>query len=213
MIFAAKQEITIIVQMKKITILFLVSVLVFGCRSWSPMSIEQEKAPINPQIPSLQLYAGTEYYTEILSETEFRLFRQEMEENVMNPYGDKYGSAFYSSRIVDEKSGMGFIILSGISLYTLNLVGLPMHRINRTIEIEIRILDLKGRLIGKYIGRGTGKANIGLYYGFDWTSAYDKVLYESITEALSSIRTSIDKDSERIKTELLKTEAEIKSGE
>jgi len=190
--------------MKKIALLFIISVLIFGCRSWSPMSMEQEKAPVNPQIPSLQLYAGTEYYTEILSETEFRLFRQEMEENIMNPYGDKFGSAFYSSRIVDEKSGMGFIVLSGLSLYTLNLVGLPMHRINRTIEIEIRILDLKGRLIGKYLGRGTGIANIGLYYGFDWTSAYDKVLYESITEALSSIRTSIDKDSERIKTELLK---------
>lgn len=195
--------------MKKITLLFLVSVLIFGCRSWTPMSIEQEKAPINPQIPSLQLYAGTEYYTEILSETEFRLFRQEMEENIMNPYGDKYGSAFYSSRVVDEKSGMGFIVLSGLSLYTLNIVGLPMHRINRTIEIEIRILDLKGRLIGKYVGRGTGKANIGLYYGYDWTSAYDKVLYESITEALSNIRLLIDDDSVQIKAALLETEKEI----
>lgn len=199
--------------MKKLALLFFVSVLIVGCRSWSPISLEQEKAPINPQIPNLQLYAGTEYYTEILSETEFRLFRQEMEENIMNPYGDKFGSAIYSSRVVENKSGMGYIILSGLSLYTLNLVGLPMHRINRTIEIEIRIIDLKGRLIGKYTARGTGKASIGLYYGFNWTSAYDKVLYESITEALSDIRTSIDEDSERIKTELLKTEKEIENEE
>ena len=177
------------------------------------MSIEQEKNPINPKIPSLQLYAGTEYYSEILSETEFRLFRQEMEENIMNPYGDKFGSAFYSSRIIENKSGMGYIILSGLSLYTLNLVGVPLHRINRTIEIEIRILDLKGRLIGKYTGKGTGTASIGLYYGFDWTSAYDKVLHESIAEALSNIRFHIDEDSERIRNELLKTEKEMESKE
>ena len=79
--------------------------------------------------------------------------------------------------------------------------------------MEIRILDLKGRLIGKYIARGTGKASIGLYYGFDWTSAYDKVLYESITEALSGIRLSINEDSERIKADLLKTEKEIEGEE
>ncbi|MGC9331931.1 MAG: hypothetical protein ACP5DZ_08665 [Bacteroidales bacterium] len=28
--------------------------------------------------------------------------------NIMNLYGDKYGSVFYSSRVLEQKDGLGF---------------------------------------------------------------------------------------------------------
>ncbi len=197
--------------MKRIALLLSVVLSLSGCRTWSPIMMEKEKAPIENKLPSLQLYSGTEYNAEILSQTEFRLFREEMENNIMSPYGDKFGSAFYSSRTIENKEGFGYFFTSAMTLYFINLVGFPIHRVEKTIEVELRILDLKGRLIGKYTGRGSGKAYIALYYGFDWVSAYDKVMYESVNEALSNIRAEINQDAERIRAELLKTEKEIQS--
>ncbi len=194
--------------MKKIIVAFSV-VLLVGCRSWSPMVLQDPPSPIEPTLPALQLYAGNEYTAEFVGESEFRLFMEEMESNIMNPYGDKYGSVFYSSRILEQKDGLGFLIASGMTLYFLNVLGMPLQVVSRIVEVEVRIVDLQGRLLAKYKGRDKGSAVVGLYYGYSFTDAYNKAQLEAAYGALKQIRPQIASDASKLREALFACEKEI----
>jgi len=192
--------------MKKYIFLISTVIMMIGCRSYQPIMMEPETDPINPQLPALQLYSGDEYQNQFIARDEFHMFREEMETNIINPYGDKYGSAFYSSRTLDSNDGWGWFLASGMTLYTINLVGFPLMVMSREVEVEVRILDLQGRLIGAYTGTGKGRATLALYYGYDELSIRRKILDESVGQALEVVREKIDADSERLKTQLLESE-------
>ncbi|MFP4664660.1 MAG: hypothetical protein ACLFM1_09560 [Bacteroidales bacterium] len=193
--------------MKKFIIFFSSMLLLIGCRSYHPMMMEPETDPIDPKLPAMQLYSGDEYQNQLIDREEFHMFREEMETNIMNPYGDKYGSAFYSSRILKSNGGWGWFLASGLTLYTINLLGFPMMLESKEVEVEVRIVDLQGRLIGKYSGRGKGQATYALYFGYDVNSAYRKILNETVGIALEKVREKIRADSERLRTKLLESEA------
>lgn len=194
--------------MKKILLIILTTFVMIGCRTYAPLKMQTEENPLDPKLPAMQLYTGDEYQNQMIGREEFNLFREEMETNIMTPYGDKYGSVFYSSRILKERDGFGWFYFSSLTLYTLNLIGFPLMAISRDIEVEVRIVDLQGRLIGKYKGRGDGSAVIALYYGYDNPSANRKVMHESVSEALMQIRSKVRKDAERLRNALLDSENE-----
>lgn len=194
--------------MKKIFFFLIAVFVIAGCRSYQPMMLEPEKKPIDPKLPALQLYTGDEYQNQIIGQEEFHMFREEMETNIMDPYGDKYGSAFYSSRVLDSNGGWGWFLASGLTLYTINLLGFPMMVVSKEVEVEVRIVDLQGRLLGKYAGRGKGQATYALYFGYDEDSAYRKILNESVGTALEKVREKIRADSEHLRTKLLESEVE-----
>lgn len=70
----------------------------------------------------------------------------------------------------------------------------------QTIEIEVEILNLKGNVIGKYNGIGIGSYTSNMY---NFPKDVQRIVnIEAFKNAMKEIKSKIDNDSDRIKTEL-----------
>jgi hypothetical protein len=189
--------------MKK-SILILSSLVFFvSCKSWDPSMIKVEDAPLPTKLLALERQMGDVANTTIVSnKDELKLFTQEVEQNLTNPYGDKYGYIVFKTNFIEAKDGLGFLILSSATLSLLNIFGLPWQKVYRKIEVEIRVLDSKRRLIGKYSAVGEASTTIAYYYGYKSGDAYRKTHAEVIANALNKIRPKILADANRINNSL-----------
>jgi hypothetical protein len=123
-----------------------------------------------------------------------RFFVEELEQNLMDPYGDKYGSIQYQTEELQENRGAFFTTVSGLTLGLINLLGFPAMVFEKEMEVEVRIFDNQDRLLGKYTGTGTGTATAALYYGYLVQDAFDKAELDALRKAHKAIRPKLQED-------------------
>lgn len=192
--------------MKKIFYWVLLALLFTGCKSWDATMIAAKKDPITPKLLTLDRRMEDMSNTTIVTnDDELKLFTNEVEDNLVDPYGDKYGYIAFKRNIIKDRMGVGFLIPSGILFYFPNIFGLPYCRIKYKVETELRIYDKENRLIGKYSGIGQAKVIVALYYGYSLGSARRKAYVDALNNAFSEIRPQIKADAERINEKLKAT--------
>lgn len=179
-------------------------VLLAGCKAWNPSMLAPKDEPITPKLLTLERQiedlANT---TVVANEDELRLFTKEVENNLMDPYGDKYGYIALKRNIVDVKYGMGYFWTSTILVSIPNLFGLPFTDIRHKIEVEIRILDRNNKLVGKYSAIGESSAKAAYYYGYSMSNAHRKSYPDALLDAFDKIRPQIQSDASRLNEKLL----------
>jgi hypothetical protein len=178
-----------------------------SCKTWNASMLVPKNDPINPKLLTLDRRIEDLSNTNVVANTdEIRLFTDEVENNLIDPYGDKYGYIAIKRNIIEAKSGgLGYTIAGGIPAGIPWLFGLPMSNIKYKIEIELRILDKNNKLIGKYSATGESKVTVALYHGYSAANAYRKSYLEAMLEAFDKIRPKIQKDSKRVNDILLTT--------
>ncbi len=169
-----------------------------ACKVWNPASIGIKKDPISPQILTLQRANDG-----LHSQDENKIFIQELENNICDAYGEKYGYISFHKSIVDSKFGLGLYLLSCMLFTIPNILGLPYSIVSYDIEIETRIFDRNNTLLGKYSAMGKGKTIIAYYYGYSMKYAFRKSLSEAVQDAIFKIRPQIQADAEKINAKLL----------
>ncbi|KAA9325988.1 hypothetical protein [Adhaeribacter soli] len=190
--------------MKKITsIVLLFSFLMTSCKAWDPSMLSVKKEPITPKLLTLERRMEDMANTTVVSSgDELKIFTQEVEANLMDPYGDKYGYIALKRNVVELKSGALYPIVSGLFLFAPNLFGFPMGKFNLKLEVELRILDKNNKLIGKYSAIGESNTTMALYYGYGMTSAGRKIYPDALNDALNKIRPQIQADASRVNAKL-----------
>ncbi len=189
----------------------LIYLIVFAtltsCKTWNTSMLVLKIDPINPKLLTLDRRIEDLSNTNVIANTdEIKLFTDEVENNLIDPYGDKYGYIAIKRNIIEAKSGgLGYTIAGGLTSGIPWLFGLPMSNIKYKIEIELRILDRNNKLIGKYSATGESKVTVALYYGYSGADAVRKSYLEAMLEAFDKIRPKIQKDSKRINDTLLTT--------
>ncbi|MEX2597701.1 MAG: hypothetical protein WEC59_12315 [Salibacteraceae bacterium] len=184
--------------MKK-SIIILSALILVSCKAWDPSMISVKKDPISPKLLPLERRMEDLANTTITTnDDELKVFTQEVEENLIDPYGDKYGYIAYKKNVLDSKIGLGLFILSGFTLYIPNLFGMPFQVIKQKVEVELRVMDSHNRLIGKYSAIGEAKSTVAFYYGYSMKNAYRRTYPEAIKEALTKIRPQIEADAVRL---------------
>ncbi|GEM_PF-2188453 len=186
------------------TILILSILLLTSCKAWDPALLDVQKDPINPKLLTLerriQDLANTTVTT---NDDELKLFTKEVEENLIDPYGDKYGYLVMKRNIIEMKMGlMPWILINGILLQTPLLFGVPYGKPSYVIEVEFRVMDSNNKLIGKYSAIGRGKNTIAAYHGYSAGAAYRKTYADALTDAFNKIRPEIRNDVERLNRSL-----------
>jgi len=191
--------------MKKRTFSYLVIIILSaGCKAWDPSMLVPKHDPISPKLLTLERQiedlANT---TVVANEDELRIFTKEVEENLIDPYGDKYGYIALKKNIIDIKYGGGYFWPSSLLATIPNLFGLPFLDIRHKVEVEIRILDRNNKLVGKYSAIGESSAKAAYYYGYSMRNASRKSYPDALMDAFDKIRPQIQSDAAILNEKLL----------
>ena len=186
--------------MKKAASLIVVIVLLASCKSWDASRITVKKEPLNPKLLTLEKRIGDISTAVAVNADEMRLFTAEAEENLMDPYGDKYGYIVMKQYLIKFKPGI--FIPNAVLLYAPTLLGVPFAITRESIEVEIRIFDSQKRLIGKYSAIGKGRNTCALYYGYTLTNVFRKTYADALNDALNQVRPQIVADVTRLNEKL-----------
>jgi hypothetical protein len=189
--------------MRKTNYLLLLFVFITSCKVWDPSMINVKKDTITPKLMTLEKRIEDVSNTAfIVSEDELKLFTKEVEENLIDPYGDKYGYIALKSSVIKYKEGGAFFLISIFTYCIPNLLGMPFLKLSYKIEVEIRILDKNNKLIAKYSAIGESKVTVALYYGYKMTDGSRKCYTDALNDAFSKIRPQIQPDVNKINDKL-----------
>jgi hypothetical protein len=202
--------------MKNLLVSIVVLSIVSGCKTWNGAMIVPNHDPITPKLLTLERriedislpnVATTHVDNRYRLNDEILLFTKEVEENLIDPYGDKYGTIALKRNIIDVRYGIGNFILSSFLLTIPNLLGLPFMNIRYQISVEVRIMDRNNKLIGNYNAIGRSGVKVAYYYGYSLRNAHaDRKAYtDALIDALNQIRVSIQADATKINEKLLAT--------
>ena len=187
-----------------ISFIVLVVMALSGCKTWDISQLSPTNAPISSKLPALE-----ESTQGIINSSEYQdkqdLFNAEVEQNLMIPYGEKYGYIILQTNTGDIKMGNGFSVVSGLTLFIANLIGIPFSRTKIELEATVEILNSRKELIGKYRAIGKGQGIAALYYGYAVKNTFRKAYADALKNALSQIRPQIQTDAGRLSSELKKT--------
>lgn len=190
--------------MKSKLLIFVIALIgLSSCKAWDPSMMVSPNDPISPKLLTLDRriedFASTRV---VASDDQLRLFTQEVETNLMDPYGSKYGYIAMKTNVIESKFGLPFFYLSGFTAFTANLLGSPFLIIRHTIEVEYRILDRNNKLLSKYSAIGSSKVIVAFYYGYSPRDGVRKAYSDCLVDAFNKIRPQVQADAQRINEKL-----------
>jgi hypothetical protein len=235
--------------MKEIKIRLILPLLIISslsnCKSYKYSNVHADKDSISQKLVALDIKIGDDYgvgresnellqhYPNVrrwmdmnsISNNSYKkiLFNEEIEQNVSNPFGKRYGTIVMNQNIIKYKKndmlasvnwGFSFYplfkaLLSGSGTYHIYnfpwLFGFPDAYYKLDVAVEYRITNLKNELIAKYNSVGSAKAPIALYWGYRRKKAKNKIYVEALKDAFKELRQQIEKDAVKINSELVKS--------
>lgn len=143
-------------------------ILLFSSCSVYKAGMEQaEDDPIPMKIPRLN-YSFT-YANVVGGNPQFvdNVVNSEVTKNIMKDSGAPVGNLEVRCDKMHLKSNLLFPILSGLTLFTGNLLGMPIMSGSVDIELTFQIRGSDGEIIKKYNYSDNGKYALSYYYGED----------------------------------------------
>ncbi len=153
--------------------------------------------PINPKLPSMEKSIDDYYHANVQSnEMTLRIFNKEVDDNLTNPYGKKYGYIVLKTNSVGSVKCKGVLIAEACLLFFPAMLGAPTLKGVNDTESEILIYNSKHELIGRYTGTGQASQWMNMY------TFQTKVPIIAFNASLDEIRVKIQADMPRIQSEL-----------
>lgn len=189
------------------TYLFILSTitmcLVSGCVTFKPSMLRVENDPIPEKLHKLSVITPSTQLGNVTTikyqNYDFTLFQRELETNLMDKtVGRNYGTIEMVFISQQQKPGVGFLILSAITCFTINILGLPISREKITNEYEFRIYDINNNEIAKYNYFAEAKSTNGLYYG----KSQDVLIIEIVKQVLEDFKNDLERDAASINRQL-----------
>ena len=94
------------------------------------------------------------------------------------------------------------VALSGVTLGTVNLLGVPWSKISAHVSLELTLYDADLSELGSYQADGSGHAYIALWYGYSGGGARDAAYADAVREALRNIRPQLRDDFHQLRQNL-----------
>jgi hypothetical protein len=133
------------------------------------------------------------------------LFKRELRESITENSSSKYGSAVFRINTSDSGQGaLGLAFLSGLTLITPNLVGMPFANYRTVLDVRLDIINSSGENISSYSAVGESKVWVKVG-GYNMGDAKRVSNIRALKTALGKIKEDIEKDSGDIREKLLRT--------
>ncbi len=204
--------------MNKALFLFACCTLLFcQCRSLRPADF-RTTPPLPERLPPLRLLIHQASFGQAFDAALFRegpgpnpwtdyevtggammdvtnLFQRELADNVMLSSGPQAGQARFKLLFYNRRnSGWGYTIPSIMTLWTVNILGMPVGTMRCDVSLQLEIADTHGKPIVTYTAPGSGKATVAMYYGYNNSDAIRKANLEALKSALKAIETKLQED-------------------
>ena len=85
------------------------------------------------------------------------LFERETREVLTEPYGKPPGFLVLRTRRVTARAGLGYALVSGLTMGGLNLFGFSWAKYQYVVDVQLEVRNLRRELVGTYRGQGQGK--------------------------------------------------------
>ncbi|HIT49216.1 MAG TPA: hypothetical protein IAC34_06970 [Candidatus Coprenecus stercoripullorum] len=141
---------------------------VSGCTAYKAGMEQAKYDPIQYRLPKMQCVFTPSTSVHMLDAGFVeRAVRSEIETNIMEQNGPSMGILEVKCERVQSKSGLFLPILSGITLWSANLLGMPFNAGKLSVDLSFVIKDLSGNIIREYDYSRNGKWISAIYYGED----------------------------------------------
>ena len=133
------------------------------------------------------------------------LFDQEVRSNIIS--SDERMQGYLVCKIANGKTErkLGFAVLSGLTFGIPNLFGMPIGRVNTSLELQVAIYNRDKELVKTYTAPCDGRAWIALYYGYSEkgnnmqeSPVYRKANIEAFKCALAKIKHAIEEEHDKL---------------
>ncbi len=140
------------------------------------------------------------------------IFEREISDNICEPVGRKYGLAICRIANREASLGWGWLIPSGLTLFTINLFGFPAVSQTTELDVEVEILDANHNRIAKYSAIAKDTKYSALYWGYPFPRKphidYDNTLTRmtsasALRAAMQDIKKQIHRDASEIRGKLI----------
>lgn len=171
-----------------------------GCKRFDLATAGVTNDPLQPRLLTLEAHFDRFGDPERpVNDIKMRLFRKELEENLIDPFGEVYGDVMLSQTVIEHRARL--FLLTPLLLYTPILIGLPLATPTMELELELRFFDANRRLIGRYTARGKGRERIAMYHGYNLTGV-QKIYVDALNMAFDDLRQQVRQDAVRLNSEL-----------
>jgi hypothetical protein len=134
----------------------------------------------------------------------FRLFDNEINDNVSTTSGAAYGHArFKLIQYERRNTGWGWLIPSIGTMWAANVVGMPYSRLRSELELQLEITDANKKVLIRYTAPGVGKATQAMYYGYTKAAAIRKANLLALQDAMLHIKQKMTADVPMLTDELI----------
>lgn len=147
-------------------------------------------------------YMNMYAYKDARVEDAVNIFTQEVKDNITDPYGKKKGYIVMklSNRGIDTCGFCRFV--SGFSLFTINLIGVPADSVAQSLDVEVEIYNNNKELIWRKKAHAYAHEYIAIGYGYSGNTIYRKLAADNLKQALTLIKMDIDSEADKIKKSL-----------
>lgn len=153
---------------------------------------------IYPDFISNESYSSDQRINDLL-----KLFVTEMEFSVYGNDSAYQGMALMEIMYFAESRDPFFSIISPITAFIPNLLGMPFGNVMTDIEVSITIKDFNNNKLKTYIGKGYANTYIGLYWSYGG-DAKRKSAMVAFKEAMQEIKIKAITDTDWLKGQLKK---------
>ena len=178
---------------KKIFIMVaLLGYVLSSCTTYKPFMSEATNNPISQPLPKMEFewYSGGDIKGANVDFVK-NIVRNEINKNIVSNTGQKQGTIEVNCEKIHLKLNLGLTVLSAATLYTMNLLGLPLTSTKIDMILSFNILDEKGSVIDTRKYSVSKKGVMGFYYGKDASVC----MVEATKEIMKRFRDDINSNS------------------
>ena len=138
--------------MKKIFFFGFLAIIFSSCVTFKTQLLTPSNNHLNPKLPNLEVTQnGAGYSSEMEFNTEeklYTIFKNEVRECIISaPSENSLGFIRPIIKSTTEQGGFGVAYLTGFTLGTLNLLGMPYGNFTTSINAQILILDKNEKVV------------------------------------------------------------------
>jgi hypothetical protein len=199
--------------MKKLSFLLIAFVLVFMISGCASVGIDNSllqagEGTVDPLLPHLKISSTLERNMNLINSNTnslksnsymYTIFERELEENIIDPYGDVQGSI--ELVITNATYSQSYNLLMFIAMCGPGLVGFPAGSTKTAVEFEIRIYDNDDNRVWKKI---YSDSNIGMLTMYNEDQDGTNLIIKEYKEQLEFAKQDLQRDREQIIERLLK---------
>lgn len=153
---------------KFISVCLLCVLLLSSCTAYKSGMETADYNPLSKKLPLLEYYYSINGYNSDIKSNVLKLaIKSELEKNMMQKTGLPMGTLLVECEKLDEDMNLVLPILSGLSLFSWNLLGMPIGVGKINMEMSFTIKSLNGTIVRKYNYAQSGYYTLAFYYGED----------------------------------------------